>query len=481
MRTRPNPLVFLSSALKGGPIVPKGIRPERQRIYEHGQQYGHNAVWVDEIIEPNRGPDPFGAIDDFLSELENSKLYLALIATDWPGSRITVGTERANATFFETELFYAAVLGRPIAVIYRTDVPIPPDTAELIGLLQRALPRITWCPVTTAQHAEESAKHLVDQVAAGRIVDCRNRRGDFGSILHQWWRWREPDNNAPGLRWLDGRFVPVEHAPNQDVVEECLRLASVAGNERKRLSRLWIASRELMGVPHSLTKDESWLLLWNRVLSGWSTAAAWYGLHGHLELGYMGALFSLDDVRTAGHRLNPKLLNDPDWDRPFASLGSAYYAASHRVASRRYRQLGLNKALQFVDQAVSADPLSRSNVLAIRASILLKMHAYSASIDTYHQVLSIRQASGAPMGSIGEAMTELGFGLLFKLEWRRGRELLREGVALMEQASYGPGFITRGKRKYAASLLLSGQIREARRQYASARATAEASSIGVTG
>jgi hypothetical protein len=254
MRLRPNPLVFLSSALKGGSFVPEGIRPERQRIFEHGQQYGPNAVWVDEIIEPNRGPDPFEAIDDFLFELQQSKVYLALIATDWPGSRITVDGERANATFFETELFYAAVLGRPIAVVYRIDIPIPPDTAELLGLLRRALPRIAWHPVSSARDAEVTAKRLVDQAATGQLGELQTGRGEFGSILHRWWAWREPDENAPGLRWLNGRFLPAQYGPSTAVIEECVRLSSEPSSERQRLSRLWIAARELMAVPYSLTR-----------------------------------------------------------------------------------------------------------------------------------------------------------------------------------------------------------------------------------
>ena len=234
--------------------MPQGVTRERQRIYDHGQKYGQNAVWVDEVIRPNRGTDPFEAIDDFLYELEQSKLYLAFIATDWSGSRITVGGESANTTFFETELFYAAILHRPIAVVYRTDIQIPSDTAQLLSLLQRAIPRIAWRPVTSARDAEVAANRLIDQAAAGRLEELGTSRGEFGRILYRWWSWREPHENSPGLRWLDGRFIPAQHAPRIAVIEECLRLASGVGTERQRLSRLWIAARELMGLPYSATK-----------------------------------------------------------------------------------------------------------------------------------------------------------------------------------------------------------------------------------
>ena len=68
---------------------PASLRAERQRIHEYGQRSGANAVWVDGIIEPSRGiTDPFEAIDDFFYKLEQSKLYLALVAAQGlrPGS-----------------------------------------------------------------------------------------------------------------------------------------------------------------------------------------------------------------------------------------------------------------------------------------------------------------------------------------------------------------------------------------------------------
>ena len=459
-------------------MVQSGLGAERLRIHAHGEQYGKNAVWVDEVSAPGRSPDPFESIDDFLYELERSKLYLALIATDWPGTPIPIGADTSNVTFFETELFYAAVLGHPIAVVFRTDIPVPPDTSNLLALLQRALPRIAWNPVSSARDAEEVSKRIIDQAASGHAYNTHRRR-EFGRILHRWWDWREPVADAPGLRWLDGRFLATQDPPRQAVVEGCLDLVVNVHSERQRLSRLWIAARELMGIPHNRTNDEHWLGLWNGVLTAWSKSSAWYGLHGHLELGYMAALYSLDDIRNRGRRLNPKLMG-ADWDPPYSALGSAYYAAAHRVASQRLRGIGLRKALALVDRAVSTDALTRSNTLAIRGSILQKLGAFASSVDTYREVLRIRRAANAPQGSIGEAMSELGFGLLFRLRWREGRDLLREGVALMETGSSDPGFVVRGKRKLAAALYLTGRISAAHQQRKEADELAARATIGVT-
>ena len=461
---RPNPLVFLSSVLSGGEEVPDGLRKERERIYQYGEAFGRNAVWVDEIIEPDRRLDPLAEIDDFLFELQRSRVYLAVIASDWPGTHITIAGRNANATYFETELFYAAVLGRPIVVVIRADIRIPSETTNLLSMLQRVVPRIAWHEVSSAAEAEDKAKRVVEQAATGKLQELELKRGELGQMLRHWWNWREPGVGSPGLRWLDGRFLASERTPSIEIVEECLRSVSTAASERQRLSRLWIAARELMGVPHDQTRDPHWLDLWNRVLTEWNSASAWYGLHGHCELGYLAALNSLDDIRRSGRVNSHALSDDPAWDPPNASLASAYYAAAHRVSSWRLRQIGLKKALRLLDGAVARDSLSRSNILAIRGSVLLKLLAFSASVDAYREVLHLRESSSiASQGSIGEAMTELGFGLLFTFDWRRGRNLIRQGVSMMETANYRQGFVVRGKRKLAVSLLLTGDFRGARR------------------
>jgi hypothetical protein len=461
--------------------VPAGLRAERQRIHEYGQQYGANAVWVDEIIEPSRGiTDPFEAIDDFLYGIGAVAALLGL-----GRDRLArFADHRRYRTRQHHVLRNRAVLCRgpwpSVVVIHRADITLPPDTAALLELLRSALPRVAWLPVRSSREAEDVAKRVVDDVASGRHSAHPSGR-ELGSILYLWWRWREPSSESPGLRWLDRRWISPQRRPEPSVVEESLRLASTVGSERQRLCRLWIAARELMGVPYDSLRDEYWLTQWNRFLRRWNNSAAWYGLHGHAELGYLSALHSLDDVCQGARSANRALVDDPDWDRPLGSLGSAYYAAAKRVASRAFRRRGLRKALGFLDQATFRDAVGHSNVLAVRGSVLHALHAYAASVDTYRAVLRLREKGGATSGAVGEAMAELGFGLLFVLRWPEALSRLREGVRLMEDAGYGAGFLVRAKRKYATGLVLTGQILEARRQRVEAQELARRASIGTAG
>src|SRR5215218_2788125 len=122
---RPNPLVFLSSSVRG-------LRNEREQLFEFGQTFGPNAVWVDEKYrEPPAGgiavgherwelPDvnPWEDIDDYLEELKRSKLLVVLVGTERVGTPIrTRPGGSALATFFEMELAYAAALGRPVVLV----------------------------------------------------------------------------------------------------------------------------------------------------------------------------------------------------------------------------------------------------------------------------------------------------------------------------------------------------------------------------
>jgi hypothetical protein len=71
VRLRPNPLVFLSSTVRGDVAVPLGLEALRRRLYLHGQKYGANSVWVDERSQPRADDaDPLDAVDDFLGELD---------------------------------------------------------------------------------------------------------------------------------------------------------------------------------------------------------------------------------------------------------------------------------------------------------------------------------------------------------------------------------------------------------------------------
>ena len=231
--------------------------------------------------------------------------------------------------------------------------------------------------------------------------------------------------------------------------EESLRLASSVGSERQRLCRLWIAARELIGIIQDSLRDEYWLTQWNRFLRCWNNSAAWYGLHGHAELGYLSALHSLDDVCQGARSANPALVDDPDWDRPLGSLGSAYYAAAKRVASRAFRRRGLAEGSRLPgsgDVQRRSRPLERSCGSWKRAPRVSRVHPLRLTLTEPSSDFARRAGPRrAPSARLWRNSA-----LAFCSSCARPEALsrLREGVRLMEDAGYGAGFLVRAKRKY---------------------------------
>jgi len=490
---RPNPLVFLSSTVAG-------IRSERAAIYEYGQRYGPRAVWVDEqyrdiptsesagaheTYPPD--PNPLPDIDDYLRELRRSKLYVAWIAGPRVGTPVLSGTGGpALATFFELELAYAAVLGRAIALVQVKGVRPSPQLGYLLQMVSRVL-EVRSHEVDTVQEGVATIKRLVDDTASGAFDALTTTPAAYGRFLADRWRVRDIS-----LRWLSNdwpRFA--NHAePDHGVVDGMLRNVTTVDTAEQKLARLWIAAREVMCIPYWYADPtrrsrqaraqhdhaKQWLDAWNRVLTAWNSAGAWYGLHGHLELGYLAAINSLVDIRRIGRAVSPVRRDDPAWDEPWSAQASAYYAVARRVGSRPLRLKGLLKAWQLLKRARYRDPLSRSDGLAILGSVYLQLGNIPGGLLAYQRVLRIRERIGAHAGSVGEAMTELGY-VYARIPGirRRGIDLLQDGIATMAGANYDRGFVVRAKYKLADALERMGDSR------AAAAARGEALALAVEG
>lgn len=87
-------------------------------------------------------------------------------------------------------------------------------------------------------------------------------------------------------------------------------------------------------------------------------------------------------------------------------------------------------------------------------------------------MLALRERSGAPVTTIGEALSELGYAYVLALRPFRGIALMEEGVRLLAR---GPesGFLLRARRKLEAGYRVTGSWRRARAEAAEVTALAE--------
>ena len=418
--------------------------------------------------EVNKGEPPFETLDDLFQLIRESSVLLVLLSGGRYGTGIGVGGNTAHVSFWEAELFYAALAGKTVRVFQVDDFTPGPKLAALLAVLRSALSPGSWSgpysrtAVVSAvhdfliDHIDRSAPRFSPRRFLGRLVDglcyLRGRDATGGSAERE------------SFQFLDGRFFDATVQPDEGVIRRLLGQVSTLPDEEKRLTRLWLVFRELSGTALEGQSHAHWLPYWNAFFGQWASAGSWYGLHSHAHLAVLPALVSLAKVRHRMSSLESSEWQDDPTHYPGGALASSRYSIAGYMKSRKNRRFMLGAASKDLERALSEGVDDQTNLLAIRASIYRRLGAFSAAVADYEAVLHQRRAGGASDSAVGEALSELGYGYLFLLRIARGRALLEEGVRLLESNDVRPGFLVRAKRKLAASYALSGHPLRARKE-----------------
>ena len=188
----------------------------------------------------------------------------------------------------------------------------------------------------------------------------------------------------------------------------------------------------------------------------WAAAAGWYGLHGHLYMGALAAFNSMARVRET-LRKTARPAEDPNERRyPGGQLASARYSIAKRLYGTARADL-LKKALDDAKTAIreGEDPLG--STLSVKAAIHRAMGDINLAVQDFEGVLRRREQAGKEAGPLGIALSNLGYAYLYQRRFWRGRELLEEGVRLLEKNDSRRGFVARAKNKLAVAYLLTGR------------------------
>ena len=278
------------------------------------------------------------------------------------------------------------------------------------------------------------------------------------------------------LFFLDAQFERRNNPPNIAIISSLCNQTQKLPTEEQKLSRLWIAIRELMSMPYTEIYDKTLLSYWNQILSNWARTGAWYGLHGHTPLGCLAALNSLTEVR---RRLADKFateLSPGTIAYPGGALSSAKYSIAKHLYVMKDRRDMLNDALADVQLALKESKANEDGLIAISGSTLRKLHRFSQAVADYETVYRIRQNNGASDNKIGEALSELGFGYLCQGKLRKGRGYCEKGVRLL-RGTESPGFLVRALRKLAIIYLVTGHLHKAYETWTKARQITSARGI----
>jgi tetratricopeptide (TPR) repeat protein len=449
--------VFLSSCFQDPRGTPLDFRPMvRDRTGGRGA-CDNRSVWMAEDFDDLRPSSPLG-------DMEKTELCLdgvrkascvVVVLTERHGSQITTGP----ASFFEAEIFEAALLRKPTHIFILEGYEPGEKLANLLKILAPAFPNYHPRALNQTQIVER-IERLVEfyQGPAWRRAMARapNLFGLVDALRGLRHKPYEPGVAPPAIRFLGGEVDRTAPPPVEAEIVGLLDEAARIPEHHKRLTLIWIALRALMGAPLDTDAGRDLAPLWDRALGAWSQNGAWYGLHGHMPLGCLAAIASKAELHRS---LRGGVIDGAAY--PHGAFASEYYSIAKISGSKRpVFQLALSHADLFVDAAPAG-----SGGYAVRGSILMQLGRMDGALDDYERVTEIRQPDGGP--DYGQALNEWGYALAKSGKRKPGIAMMERGVEILQT---GPrdGFLVRAVRKLAVGYASCLKFEDALTQAAAA-------------
>lgn len=430
-------VAFLSSLSRG---------LEKLRVHLHKECRGQ--LWVAEENRPElKTKHPLEIVDVCVEALKASEIFICVLggtsrATRTGGTAIEVDGLETRVSYFEIEVFQAALSQIPVVLLYLSDFSPGPRMDAFLRVLERCsivTRRITGLPsnnqariikevraaIAERTHLRLKASRQLDTAAsdlATRLVSKRGKLRDVGA-------------GGTDMLWMHGDAIS-EPAGDQAVLNRALTFLQIARSEKrhdKRLSRLYVAFRELMTMPYQHTLEPDVLSAWNSGFGLWCGSAAWYGLHNHVAMGVISGLWSQHVVRELLRHHSSGSDSNPELRRPFGALASAYLSLSKMCSSRLWRrrvtQAGIALATRVVETGADDDP----GIYAVRGSLFFVQLNPLRAMSDFRQLLSRARKQPSNIGLNAEAHTYIGRGYALTHRRVKAREHLTEAVRLWER------------------------------------------------
>lgn len=453
--------VFLSSLCKAAP----GLWELRLEAFE--KIGSKSTIYVDEQVEKRDIPnqDDLAASDELIMRIRESDDFVCILAGCSHGSPINVNGFDSRTSFFEIELFQAALLRKKIHLLVRDDFTPNGQLENILRMLKNSFPE--W--INAPRLSDKQILDEIQLITEGRSNIMRHGyrlafHNPIGKLVQSLYSLRAREPELPQITFLESEIDSYVGAPRTDLIQSVFREIEANKNEEKKLSRIWLGLRELLIPDYMNTADPELFGYFNRLLDEWVKAGSWYGLHGHTPLGCLAALNTLTRLRA---HISTNFKDYPevgDTYYPGGALASAKYSIAKRLYVKRDREACFSSALKDLNFSMNDGTHNQANLLAIRGSIMLHTKRVSECINDYENVLKIRRENSAKETQIGEALTELGYAYVMQLSVRKGLRLCEEGVEKM-RAGVRPGFLSRALRKLAVSYFANGKIIKAYNTY----------------
>lgn len=463
----------------------------------HRELYEWNpAIWIAEYSAPELDfeRDREGVLERCLAEVKNASTFILLIGNNYGTSKTVFEGTATDVSLVEMEVFQALIDRKPIRV-FVPDGELPQSKiARLAAVIKDDLlvQTIAYHPYDAQSAADISSDDLIAkikrelrpvkriQAALGLMLPIR-----FRLIFHKSYRQflqSVIDDSSPMFMERKTYLGEAEESPSVTVLENIDRLldqATAAVSYDGKLARIWAAFRMLGDIAHySEEHCADYLGLWNRALTMWKSASAWYGLHGIGPFSSLAANQALVEVRS---RMASDGLASPDDDNFIiglkGGLASEIYSIAKPLPRSSIKRRLFLKSQSLLDEVLDTSPPNTAGIRAIKGSVLMQLGDRRGAIREYRASLDERIASGASAAAIGEAEAELGFAMMFARDIRQGCALMAKGVASLAATDSHP-FTVRARRKLAVGYALSMHLQLAWRELGLAYELAETHGIG---
>jgi tetratricopeptide (TPR) repeat protein len=373
-------------------------------------------------------------------------------------------------SFLENEIYEAALYHNDVHIFLME--PFNPDSKlnGLLEIIRTIRPDIVPNKILAKQDMLDAIERIIS-----KTKNTRRRKWSLSlrKLVGQLAYSRGYPN--PDIEFFDKVFHPVSARPDKDHLRILLEDITDELSIEKRLTRMWIALRELSAAPYNDASFKEFLPYWNQALGVWAGAASWYGLHGHLYAGRLAAVNSLIDVR---QRLKASGSKPDATQRDQGDLGgraSEYYSIAKLIQPRAEKQKYLHLALADVEAALSTESGDVSGHLAVRGHIHFRLGRLRDASRDFQEMLRLREQRG-DLGGVGEAKADLALIKIKQFGFREARNLLLEGVSMLDAAGSFT-FAIRARKRLALAHLMSGHPRDALTVLLAAHEIAEANQV----
>jgi len=456
----------------------------REEIAKAAAQHG--GAFVSEVQRPGLAVPLYSNLQIakcLLQQVRACEKFIFILFGEGQGHRLNLDGVQLTSTFFELELYQAAILGKPI---YRlcSKTFRPAQQIQILRLLDLGFLE------PTSQFDQLEDTQILGAVVAILLDESRAERWRVSpaevspdALVERLIRSRDRkfgDQSKAPMHFLDlPNSIAYQNAPSladMDVVSSLVKAQgrqSLEDHMDEKLAWAWLVMRELMVAPlldstgEVILREPAALAAWNAALTTWHGAAAWSGHHGHTRIGTMPTLVTLSGVRRAIRNDRHSSVSGVDHFGtsivdPVGAFGSSYYSLAKMVRSP-LRATVLSEVHSCLDQAEKLEPHAAAGILAVRASTCLLEGRRTDAVALYERSFQVSLSQGKSKADLGAIICELGFAQIQNYEFRKGRRMLEEGIALLrDQEMRGTqvdhGHMVRALVKVALANVVTGHL-----------------------